>query len=199
MGWWALLPLALLAGCGVPQTGGTSGTESDNALTVQVLGQSITATPLEWRVYLWPEGQIPDTSGTPPVFQDSAGADQKAHLRIPAGAWSVLVLYRGSGYRAVSEGTDTIADTLRPLQSVSGTVVGGVGDWVLLPGLGRGVKCSETGDFRIDSLPQGLVPLAVRHQGRIGTGKIWVSGTAKAELRIVPDSLDGGWIGPSGP
>ena len=195
---WLVAFMALFVGCGQTQTGGTSGTESDNALTIRAWSQFSVATEPTWVVQVWPEGQIPDTSGTAPSFRDSVGPDGKAHLLVPPGRWSILVTFRGMGYRAFSAGPDTIGDTLRPLQSVSGTVVGGQGEWILLPGMGRAVKCSGTGGFQIDSLPQGLVPLAVRHQGRITAGKIWV-GTTKASLRIVPDSLNGDWIGPPGP
>lgn len=199
MGKWPFLLLVLLLGCGQPQSGGTSGTESDNALTIRAWTQATTANEPDWVVRVWPEGQIPDTLGTSPSFRDSVGPDGKAHLLVPSGRWSVLVTFRGLGYRTVAAGADTIADTLRLLQSITGTVVGGGGDWVFLPGMGRAIKCSTTGDFQVDSLPQGVVPVAVRHQGRIGAGKLWVSGTNKVGIRIAPDSLDGGWIGAPGP
>lgn len=162
-------PLATLALClvfwacgGDPESvAGGSGTDAGNALDVVALEPS-GAPAARALVEVWPEDFVPTSESALPVASGFTGGDGTTRLQLPSGRWSILVRKTGSAWRRVVAVGDTARDTLRPMSSLGGEVLGGGGLLVALQGLGRAVRCDPSGRFAFDSLPSGRHVLVVR-------------------------------------
>ncbi len=110
------------------------------------------------RVEVWPL----DSLVAAPSRRATTDARGEATLRVGPGRWSVVVR-RGerSFQREIREG-DSIVDTLRPLGSLVGILPAAAGKTVSIAAVGVRATCEPSGFFRLDSLPSGALPLALR-------------------------------------
>lgn len=163
-------PLAALAAglglwaCAGGESGsiaGGSGTDAGNALTVVAFDPD-GAPAARAFVEAWPEDSVPFAEGALPAATGSTGTDGTVLLRLPSGRWSIVVRKEGRAWRRIVATGDTTRDTLRPVASIEGQVLGGGGLDVAARGLGRRTRCDASGHFAFDSLPSGRLVLVVR-------------------------------------
>lgn len=162
-------PLATFAVClvlwacgGDPgSVAGGSGTDAGNALDVVAL-EPTGAPASRALVEVWPEEFVPTSESALPVATSTTGTDGTTRLQLLPGRWSILVRKGGTAWRRVVAVGDTARDTLRPMASLEGEVLGGGGLLVAVQGLGRAVRCDPSGRFAFDSLPSGRHVVVVR-------------------------------------
>lgn len=185
-------PLATFAVClvmwacgGDPgSVAGGSGTDAGNALDVVALEPS-GAPAARALVEVWPEEFVPTSEIALPIATATTGTDGTTRLRLPPGRWSILVRKGGTAWRRVVAVGDTARDTLRPMSSLEGDVLGGGGLLVALQGFGRAVRCDHSGRFAFDSLPSGRHVLVVR-SSKVEITKVVRLAPSETSLTILP-------------
>lgn len=188
-----LAVLALLAGCAPDRSaGGTTGTEAGNAIAARFSVPSATRAdslvPAAGALVRARPSDAVDASDASLWKLATADDSGRVRLVLPDGLWTLEVRLRGFGALVpLPEGEQTsVQQTLVPLRTLRGVVVGNTGTRVSVPGTGLTVEAGADGTFAFDSLP--LQPLDLRVAGQVvtlapDTGAVLLGGRPLAVYR----------------
>jgi len=189
----ALCAAVLLAACGDERSAGGGGIETNNTLSARVV-DSAGAPVGGARVEIRPDGWTDTVATGAPGAVVLTGADGRATALLPSGRWCMVVRGRGTAALRSLElrGDSLLAPVeLAPMATLSGIVapIGGrARSLVQVPGTAYRVWTDSVGNYRIDSLPAGFLPLAIRAgSGTLKTDSVRVASGDSARLRWTGD------------
>lgn len=166
---WLCLCFGLWS-CGSDErlSGGTSGTQTGNALQARILLSD--GHPAANARVVARHAQASDSSA--PTIETTTDPAGRFEMHLDDGDWSVEASLPGTGVRKdfhLSSDTVLPPDTLLPCGTLEGTVEGlQPGQSLSILGLGRRVVPDASGRFRFDSLPRGTHPLRL-----LGSASSW--------------------------